>query len=270
MGLFSSKLVDRDVAEWQFEYFGWLIRNFSSGSGLPNSELWLPIAEHFPSWEEADIRRPFLAEHIFYIVKAQCGFDQGTIFDLVRAKTAKDTLLGGAATVQVSGNTACGTYQYEPKKHGQPIETITYDSGMEPNATQLVATFAHELSHALHNRSVEPLNIDPELYELFTDLTAIYLGYGVFIANSRFGFSRVFESNTEGWQAQGAGYLPEADMIFATAIFMRVKDIPQEVASEHLKPRLQKMLNKAFKQLSNYEAEVEALRVLEPISLMSA
>ena len=51
---------------------------------------------------------------------------------------------------------------------------------------------------------------------------------------------------------------------------MRIKDIPQEVASEHLKPRLQKMLNKAFKQLSNYEAEVEALRVLEPISLMSA
>lgn len=262
MKFFKSHLVDTEVAEWQFEYFACLIENFSSGVGLPDSELWLPIPEHFPAWEDAEVSRGTLSEHIFYLVKEQCGFNESTIFDLVGAKTNKGELLQGGAMIKVSGNVACGTYQYEEKKYGQPTETITYDSDMEANPLQLIATFAHELSHALHNRSREPIDIEPELYELFTDLTAVYLGYGVFLANSRFDVS----SNTLGWQTQGAGYLPERDLVFATALFMAIKKIPSEVALSHLKPRLGKMLHKAVKQLSEYENEINDLRNLLPLS----
>ena len=260
MGIFGSRLIDVEVVEWQFEQFALLIENFSSGIGLPDSELWLPIPKHFPAWEDSELPRANLAEHFFFLVKEQCGFNEGTIFDLVRAKTNKGELLGGGGIIHVSGNVACGTYQYEPRKYGQPKETITYDSDMESKPTQIVATFAHELSHALHNRSREPLDIEPEIYELFTDLTAVYLGYGVFLANSRFEVS----SNTLGWQARGAGYLPEADLIFATAIFMEIKRIPPETAIQHLKPRLRKMLAKAMKQLSYYRTEVDSLRNLMP------
>jgi len=262
VGFFSPGLVDKDVAEWQFEYFEWLINNFSSGPGLPDSELWQPIPEHFPAMEDVEIPRANFSEHIFFLVKSQCGFNEGNIFDLVRVETSKSKLLEGGASIQVSGHTACGTYQIKPQKYGQPIETITYDKNMEKNPEQLVATFAHELGHALHNRSVEPVDIEPELYELFTDLTAVYLGYGIFLANSRFGFS----SNSIGWQAKGAGYLPEADIVFGTALFMRIKNIPQEVAAEHLKPRLKKMLKKAFKQLAGHDDEIEGLRSLNPVA----
>lgn len=262
MGFFSPRLVDLEVAEWQFEYFEWLISNFSSAPGLPDSELWLPTPEHFPAREDVEIYRPTLAEHIFFLVKEKCGFNEGTIFDLVRVETNSPQLLEGGASVQVEGTTACGTYQIKPQKYGQPIETISYDKGMEKNPEQLVATFAHELGHALHNRSTEPVDIDAELYELFTDLTAVYLGFGIFLANSRFGFS----SNSIGWQAKGAGYLPEADIVFATALFMKIKNIPQDVATEHLKPRLKKVLKKAFKQLLGYEEEIEVLRTLNPQS----
>ena len=58
----------------------------------------------------------------------------------------------------------------------------------------------------------------------------------------------------------GAGYLPEADLIFATALFMAIKNIPLDVPKPFLKPRLQKMLSKAFKQLSKFESEVADLR----------
>lgn len=49
-------------------------------------------------------------------------------------------------------------------------------------------------------------------------------------------------------------------MVFATALFMQIKNIPMEVAAVHLKPRLQKMLKKAFRQLERHADDVQDLR----------
>ena len=193
-------------------------------------------------------------------MKFQCGFNEGDIFDLEPQAGRPEASLGGLAMVETQGQMVCGTYQLIPAKYGKPREIIKYDAGMENNPAQFVATFAHELSHALHNRSKQELDIGPELYELFTDLTAIYLGYGVFLANTRFEFSQFANADTQGWQAQGAGYLPEADMVFATALFMKIKELPIELALPHLKLRLQKMLKKAYQQLDRHMDEVTALR----------
>jgi hypothetical protein len=259
--MFGRKLVDTDVAEWQFDGFAWLIDNYSTASGLPDTPLYLPTPEFFPE-NTGEFRSQ--ADHIFRLVKAQCGFNEGDIFELERQAGRPEASLGGLAMVETQGETACGTYQFIPAKYGRPREIIKFDASLEKKPAQLVATFAHELSHALHNRGHEPLEIEPELYELFTDLTAIYLGYGVFLANTRFEFSQFSNADTQGWQMQGAGYLPEADMIFATALFMRIKNIPMETAAPHLKPRLVKMLKKAFRQLDRHLEEVDALRVRVP------
>jgi len=260
--MFGRKLVDKHVAEWQFDGFAWLIDNYSSGAALPDSPLFLPTPEFFPAvnWQTGA-----RAGKIFHIVKSQCGFNEGDIFDLVPQAGRPDAALGGVAMVQTWGQTASGTYQMIPAKYGKPREIIKYDAGLEKAPVQMVATFAHELSHALHNRAYEPLDIEPELYELFTDLTAIYLGYGIFLANTRFEFSQFSNGDTQGWQAQGAGYLPEADMVFATALFMQIKNIPMETAASHLKPRLAKMLKKAWRQLERHADEVEALRLRTPV-----
>ena len=266
MGFFTPKLVDGEVAEWQFEYFEWLINNFSSGPGLPDSELWQPIPEHFAPAKKGS--RPLsgrpLVKHTFETVKSQCGFGPKDVFRLVPSDEAKPQSLGGLAMVQINEAGACGRYKISQNDDGSYTETITYDRDLGDDPTQLIATFSHELGHALHNRSKEPLDIESELYEMFTDLTAIYLGYGIFTANTRFEFSQFQNAGTQGWQAQGAGYLPEADIIFGTALFMKIKNISQDVALEHLKPRLRKMLKKAFKQLAGYEEEVGALRALNP------
>jgi len=259
--MFGRKLVDIEVAEWQFDGFAWLIDNFSSEAGLPNSRLFLPIDEHFP---ERDSHSATQADRFFHLIKSQIGFNKDDIFDLVPQAGRPDSSLGGLAMVETRGQTACGTYQLISAGYGEPREIIKYDAGLEDKPAQLVATFAHELSHALHNRAAEPLDIEPELYELFTDLTAIYLGYGIFLANTRFEFSQFTNSDTQGWQAQGAGYLPEADMVFATALFMQIKDIPMETALPHLKPRLRKMLKKAFRQLERHADEVYALKSRRP------
>lgn len=261
MGLFSKNLIDRDVAEWQFDWFGWLIDNFSAESGLVDCNLWLPIAEHYtpegPIGQNLEGRE--LAQFLFQRVGEQCGFGSNHPIKLYEKESPQGGFLGGGAILETVGG-ACGLYVTEPTKDGIK-ESIFYDISMTENPNQLIATFAHEYAHALHLRSREPLDIEPELYELFTDLTAIYLGFGVFQINTRF----EYKSDSRGWSTQAAGYLPPEDMVFALALFMKIKNIPNEVATEHLRSQLRPSLKKAFKQLASFENEVTALRERVPL-----
>lgn len=257
--MFSRRLVDQAIVDWQFEGFAWLVDNFESSSGLSETELWLPIPKYFP-----EARGRALADHIFDCVKRQCRFGDDDVFELIAMEGQPDFDLGGLAMIQTEGNLACGTYQFISKAHGGPKEIIRYDAGLADNPAQLVATFAHELGHALHMRTNDQIDEPPELYELFTDLTAVFLGYGVFLSNARFEFSQFSDGDRQGWQASGAGYLPEVDLIFAMALFMSIKNLPESLATPHLKPHLQKMLTKAFRQLSKLEDRVASLRERVP------
>lgn len=262
MGLFKTRLVDSAVAEWQFEEFAFLIDNLSSGPGLPDGQLWLPTSEHFGYPDGEMLQGEALAQFSYHRILEHCRVPSDFPVDLIMAETAPTGFISDSAILK-SDKQACGLYRVENIGKDKFKESITIDFELTEKPTNLIATLAHELAHALHNRMPEPYDGDPALYELFTDLTAVYFGYGVFLANSRFEFS----SNNVGWQAQGAGYLPEADLVFATALFMRVKSIPIDTAKAHLKPRLHKMLDKAFKQLSRREADIEALRRQIPANL---
>lgn len=253
--MFGRKLVDADIADWQFEQFEWLIDNFSSGPGLPDSDLWQPIPDHFPK-ATGD-----LGAHIFALVCAQCGFDPEA-FDLVAVDPVKGEDLGGLAFTQPSEQSAAGAYQVDGEDEASFREIIHYDTSLSP--LNLVATFAHELSHALFYRAHEKWSGDLELHELFTDLTAIYLGYGIFLSNTRFNFEGFTAADIQGWKATGVGYLPEADMIFALALFMRLKGVSDDAAQAHLKPKLAKMLRAALRQLDRDKDRVEALRARVP------
>lgn len=263
--MFSKNLIDKDVAEWQLDWFEWLIDNYSSGPGLPDGNLWLPIAEHFspPGLNPKPLEGRKLARFLFTRVGEQCGFDSEHPIELFEKDSPQGGFLGGGAILQTEGG-ACGLYVTEAK--GDEIkESIYYDLSMTNNSNRLIATFAHEYAHALHNRSREPLDIEPELYELFTDLTAIFFGFGIFLINTR------FEYNVDdiGWSTRAAGYLPPEDMVFALALFMILKNIPIERAIGHLKIQLRPSLKKAFKQLRKYEVEIAKLQSRVPLERAS-
>jgi len=253
--MFGRKLVDADVADWQFEQFEWLIDNFSSGPGLPDGELWQPIPGHFPKLEGE------LGPHLFACVCRQCGLDPDS-FDLIANDPLKSQSLGGLALAHPAIPAPAGTYRIEGDIETNFREVIDYDATETP--LSLVATFAHELSHSFFYRGYEPWPGDMALHELFTDLIAIYLGYGIFLSNTRFSFKGFTGTGIQGWQASGSGYLPEADMIFALALFMRLKGVSDAAASEHLKPKLAKMLRTAMRQLDREVDRVEALRARVP------
>ena len=263
MGIFGAKVVDKHTAEWQFEHYEILIRNFSTGPGLPEADLQLPKRENFLDTNNPEkvYEGDELAKFLLEKVKSQCGLE-GTDVVLMPTKESKPEHIGGSVILQTQDtNAAAGRYIVEQKKDGNYRETITYDQDLVNNPAQLIATFAHELSHLLHNRAYELPTFDAEiLYEMFTDLTAVYMGYGVFLANGRFSY----ESNGEMWGSKSTGYLPESELIFATAIFMKIKNLSTEQTKPFLKKHLQKMLVKAMRQLDTYAEEIQRLRELEP------
>ncbi len=264
MGLFKTKCVDRYVADWQFESFETLIRDFGGPASGTVRSLWLPIDAHFGTGRKgaSGLTGAALIEFTLDRICQQYDIIDPKHISLEYMENAKSAFLGGAAVVNPVDNMAAGTYQQVLNPDGSLKEIITCEITLADDPINLIATIAHELAHAAHNRMIEPLEIDPELYELFTDLTSIFFGYGVFSANSRFSMTQ----NDLGWARRGTGYLPEADQIFATALFMKLNDIPEDRADKYLKPNLKKLLGKAFKQLSSETDRLEHLKNVAAIT----
>ena len=89
----------------------------------------------------------------------------------------------------------------------------------------LVATMAHELGHVilLGGGLMNPKSVD---HEPMTDLLTVYLGLGIFTANSAGRFKQFQEDRRIGWSMQRLGYLSEEVFAYALAKFAmeRIED----------------------------------------------
>jgi hypothetical protein len=82
----------------------------------------------------------------------------------------------------------------------------------------LVATVAHELGHVilLGGGLLDPKTSD---HEPMTDLLTVFLGLGIFTANSAGRFKQYQQDRRQGWSMQRLGYLPEEVYGYALARF---------------------------------------------------
>lgn len=124
---------------------------------------------------------------------------------------------------------------------------ISYVPSLLKQPGQLIATFAHELAHYLLLAARTRPPCDDDETEFLTDLTAVYLGFGVFLANGRFRFEALKDGPLQGWRMGRMGYLPEADLIFALSLFIEAKEADPALALAHLKPHLAAMLKRALR-----------------------
>jgi len=82
----------------------------------------------------------------------------------------------------------------------------------------LVATLAHELGHAIL-LGKKLVNRDEADMEPLTDLVTVFLGMGVFTANTAARFQQHDDGRKQGWSMQRLGYLPEEVYGYALAKF---------------------------------------------------
>jgi hypothetical protein len=249
---FARKLiVDDETAAWHVENFAWLVRQFSGTDGLAQSKLVLPKPGYFIS--DGETGHAF-ALRVFDQVKTYCGMADWEA-DLV----ADDNPLAERSAMSMA--------MIAPQKHalgtfgvaGNRI-VISYVPGLMQRPDSLIATLAHELAHYLLATAREPPPCEYDEKEFLTDLAAVYLGFGVFLANTRFRFEAFQDGPLQGWRMGHSGYLPEADIIFALALFLKVKALDPMPALGCLKPHLAGLLQRTLRDLAGRETMLAPIR----------
>ena len=242
MGIFSRKPpVDIDEFDWLLACMAWLNDRLADKRGESfRPGLYRP--------DEPSLKRAGTASELFDAVKTLAGLSDWHCV-LEKGEGRRAPITTGAAG-SWSEKSVLGTFSIEGNS---PV--IRYDPGLLRQPDALVATFAHELAHLL----VHSLGIPPggeELEEHATDCTAVFLGFGVFLANSARHFEQFQELGMHGWRSSTSGYLSENALVTATAIQLRAFGHPAEKVPAVLKPHLARDFNKALKYVDSRFGDV--------------
>ena len=254
-GIFrSAPLVSPESASWQFETFRWLMRNAGGYAVFRSTPLVLPTDEFFP---DKGLRGHDGVRALFDRVRHHAGMAEWPC-ELRAQEEDEPHHIAEMVNVQRSSESAAGTFSIGGETSAVPV--ITYNPAISRDPMALVATFAHELAHYLcATFPEEPPGGEP-MHEPATDLTAVFMGFGIFLANSSFKFDQFSEGTTLGWRAGTQGYLPESELIFALAICCSLHEDPWKDQLIHLDNHLRPILKKAMKQLESHAVELAALR----------
>jgi hypothetical protein len=219
---FSAKLpVSDEERQWVDEGFRRLEKMLGRRRMI-DAKVILPNAEHFPDPYDGT---PVTAEKLFQRV---CTYMQVTRsrIELEIFPDETDELRELLPYWRGSSTGCAGLYTHEAAadSHGdargedEKRMIVALRSSQLKDPLSLVATVAHELGHVilLGGGLMEPATSD---HEPMTDLLTIFLGLGIFTANSAARFKQYQDDRRQGWSMQRLGYLPERIYGYALAKF---------------------------------------------------
>ena len=252
----SKPLLKEDDELFQIETYRWLLTHFGGEHFYKKTQLILPIEEFFPT----KINSPQQAvQETFQQVKNYAGLEKWPCI-LQEQEEDPNLVVAETLVVQNTEHNPHGTFSINENNEA----IITYNPKLASSPTQMVATFAHELAHFLTSTAPEPPPGGWDNWEFATDITATFLGFGIFQANSVFNFQQYSSVGAIGWQTTGGGYLSESEHSFALAIFLRLKGISADIAYPHCDGNIKAFLKKALKELEE-KPYIDELRKVEYI-----
>lgn len=254
LNLFKTKCpVDKDEWDWLLATFKWLLDEFESEAGSGNRRLVLPEPEYFPSIPsdpEQSVQAMF--EH----VKSHAGMSEWPT-RLIVGESTKPANIQPGFRLNHETFAPCGTFQIIEESPNTYIGQITYNPDILRNPGQFIATMAHELAHYLLFDAKTVMPGGRELEEHATDVAAVYLGYGIFLANNARTFEAFTDFDQQGWQSQSVGYLSETALVTCFAISEILADRDPLANARFLKPHLASDLKKAVKFIAQRDIRLE-------------
>ena len=142
---------------------------------------------------------------------------------------------------------------------------ITFNPADVRDPQSLVATFAHELAHYLGCTAEIPPPGGDKNWEYATDLLAVVMGFGIFLANASVQFSQFTGPTTQGWSSRSRGYLSESELVYTLAVFCLLKGIDRKQVEPHLKWSLHSIYKKAIKELESPPDAIARLRAIRTV-----
>lgn len=256
MGLFGPRLpIDSDELEFQLATFKWLAAEFGRADQAP---LVLPTPEYFPAPSASGGGQgKGRIETLFGHVRSAAGMADWPC-ELRAGREDRPIQVGTALLLRHEGAPApCGTFQVR-SSDGTPKVVITYNPSLAEDSGAMVATFAHELGHYLMSTASSAPPGGWSLDELHTDLAAVWLGFGIFLANSARSFRQFQSAGEMGWSSRTQGYLGEGALVTALAIFQRIRGDDPLAPAPWLKDYLRKDLKSAAGALAKLHPDMAA------------
>jgi hypothetical protein len=248
----GGSFLDPEDEAWHLDTWKWLLENFGGLARVRHAPVVIATREFFPPSETKGHAR---AEHIFACIKRHAGMTDWPC-SLVAQPGRPETRVAELGTVKIdSGTDPAGTFVMEG---GQAV--ITYEPSIVEEPAKLVATLSHELAHYLLATAIGDPPGGHDMHEFATDLTTVFLGFGLFTANQAFNFSQYRDVYSQGWQSSRLGYLRERDWAFALAVFLSLRGQSTDVFKPLLKPHLYADMRKAVRYLERNPQMLMELR----------
>jgi hypothetical protein len=247
-GLSAKPPVDADEFDWLLACTAWLVPLLGGPDIMRTRTLILP--ENFPDPTSKGHAR---AVELFKQVRAFAGMDDWPC-EIVAGESERQTHIAtGLALKHETRPPPLGTFA----RSGNGI-TISYDPAQLEQPEKLVATFAHELAHyvLLSQPALPPGGA--ALEEHATDLTAVMLGFGSFMANGAKSFRQFQDFGEQGWEMRSSGYLSETALVTGLALFARLTEVQPEQASMAIKDYLRKPFKAALKAIDRRMPDLSA------------
>ncbi len=196
----------------------------------------LPSAEYFPDPYDAS---PAAAEKLFCRVCRFMEIDRSGI-ELEIFPDETEELREILPSWSGSRAKSAAGFYVQPMKEAGEARTdkeipmvVTLKSTLLKDPLSLVATAAHELGHVILLGG-GLLDRETPDHEPMTDLLTVYLGMGIFTANSAARFKQCQVERQAGWSMRKLGYLPEEIYGYALALFASERREDRPKWAKHL------------------------------------
>lgn len=243
--------LDPESLQWQFDVYRWLFQNFGGYTSFLTRDLVLPTSEFSPENHPKSIFERM--KHFAWMSDWPCYLSTNDEpLPIENAKPYPDCVYRPET-------------EEDDSEENQPT-IFHYCEGLDDQPTQVIATFAHYLAYyQIHQASTSP-PLGGEYLEYTTDLTAVFLGFGVFVANASFQFSQWQDHAWQGWSYRRQGYLGELDLAYGLALFCLLKDCNPKPVRRHLRPNPRSYFKTALRHLrKHHRSDLEALMNVQPL-----
>jgi hypothetical protein len=251
--LFEKKpLLEESSIQWMFDVFDWSLDNFGGEFFYQHSELVLPTNEFFPGRVNSV---QGMAELIFSQVSRYAGIAHWPTLVVDQNSCAIPVV----PKIRIIGEMRESGDRRDLSTPESERLLIPFNPQQINNPEGMIATFAHIIAHYMGQMARQPAPGGEELWPHATEITAIFLGFGLMFANSAYTFRGGCGSCYNPHASRDA-YLTEQQSTYALAIFAVLKGIPDTTVSRQLKSHLRSFYKKSVKDVQQRMDELARLR----------
>ena len=256
LGFLKTKpVLDDESTLWLFDAFTWSLQNFNAEVFYQQTRLVQPSNQFFPGRESS---ADGMANLILEQVKNYAGLSHwpSRAADANSSATAPGPVMienPQRSLSNVAGKVAANTVD------GQNELVIPYHPSQLAKPESLIANYATILSYYLAQTADQPPPGGEPFLPQATELVAVFLGFGIMLANSAYTF-RGGCGSCYNPLAERSASLSQDEASYALAIFCALKNIPSNEVLPHLKSYLRPVFKRAVNEIRK-SRQLELLRL---------